>query len=155
MTFRTKLCICRTVQCADRVRESDLLQRRPKQCWPPKIFQSSTRRMEFFRTPICSQQRAPRRWLIGPLESRAHCRIAINFGSSSTRPVPAKAWATAPQFCGLKKSYETGSTPAPISAWSRIRRTRRRCPRYVRPPVIDDAAGTSSSTNAGVTRQKS
>ena len=52
--------------------------------------------------PICSQQRAPRRWLIGPPEDRNHCGIAINFGSSSTLPVSAKAWATAPQFCGLK-----------------------------------------------------
>ena len=28
-------------------------------------------------TPICSQQRAPRRWLIGPPEDRNHCGIAI------------------------------------------------------------------------------
>src|SRR6516164_9114245 len=27
--------------------------------------------------PICSQQRAPRKWLIGPPEDRSHCRIAI------------------------------------------------------------------------------
>jgi nucleotide-binding universal stress UspA family protein len=27
--------------------------------------------------PICSQQRAPRRWLIGPPEDRNHCGIAI------------------------------------------------------------------------------
>ena len=27
--------------------------------------------------PVCSQQRAPRRWLIGPPEGRTHCRIAI------------------------------------------------------------------------------
>ena len=27
--------------------------------------------------PICSQQRAPRTWLIGPPEDRTHCRIAI------------------------------------------------------------------------------
>src|SRR6516162_3376789 len=82
------------------------------------IFMGRSHRCAPPAAPICSQQRAPRGWLIGPLEGRTHCRIAINFGSSSARPVLAKAWATAPQICGLKKSYETGSTPAPISACS-------------------------------------
>jgi len=40
-----------------------------------------------------------------------------NLGSSSTRPVAGKVWATATQFCGLK-SYETASTAAPIYAVS-------------------------------------
>jgi len=77
--------------------------------------------------PICSQQRAPRRWLIGPPEDRNHCGIAINFGSSSTLPVPAKAWVTAPQFCGVKSFTRRDPRPRrSLLLGLGIRRTRRR-----------------------------
>ena len=71
--------------------------------------------------PICSQQRAPRRWLIGTTGNRD------NFRSSSTRPVSAKAWATAPQFCGLKSlTRRDPRLRRSLLLGLDIRRTRRR-----------------------------
>src|SRR6516164_5269411 len=46
---------------------------------PPLVHRQAVEWHRAFRQPrpICSQQRAPRRWLIGPPEGRTHCRIAI------------------------------------------------------------------------------
>jgi hypothetical protein len=67
--------------------------------------------------PICSQQRASRRWLIGPPEDRSYCRTAIISDHPPLDLSRRERGQPHHNFASLK-SYETESTAASISACS-------------------------------------
>src|SRR5215471_20896578 len=62
---------------------------------------------------ICGQQRAPRWRLIGPLEHRTYCKVAIIWDHPPLDPSRVKCGQPRRNFA---VSYETASAAAPISA---------------------------------------